>query len=192
MLHSTLHLTPETHSSLYIMHVCSKWMKGMLLWASSSCSLQSFFELRREEKSKWCSFYMRCFTIWHWLLFQWVQRQSHLTGITLLMLTSPSEEPPLHSTCRISAPVSQQQYTLWMHMCAPVWVCDINTSEGDFHHVFSGTLWGMALKRKSEPHWDVLLNPLSGWAWGGVNPAVKHYLTLTKTAVAVAAVADRR
>lgn len=80
-------------------------------------------------------------------------------------------------------------------MCAPVWVCDINTSEGDFHHVFSGTLWGMALKWQSqhwgEPNWDVLLNPLSGWARGGVNPAMKRYLTLTKTAVTVAAVADR-
>lgn len=38
-------------------------------------------------------------TIWRWFLFQWAQWQSHLTGVTLLMHTGPSEEPQLHSTC---------------------------------------------------------------------------------------------
>lgn len=60
MLLSTLHLTPEPHSSSCIIHACSEWMKGMLLWASRSRSPQSFFELRRgEEKGLWCSFYIR-------------------------------------------------------------------------------------------------------------------------------------
>lgn len=60
---------------------------------------------------------------------------------------------------------SQQHMYVCMCVCACVWVCDINTSEEYFHHVFGGgALTGISRKWQceSEQETGVLLNLMSG------------------------------
>lgn len=147
MLLSTLHLTPEPHSSSCIIHACSEWMKGMLLWASRSRSPQSFFELRRgEEKGLWCSFYIRWQSDGNFFFNERGDKSFDRHYFINAHWPQRGAAAPQHMQ---NVPQFSRQH-MYGCICLSV-MCDINVSEGYFHRALGeGALMGITWKWQCE------------------------------------------
>ena len=122
------------------------------------------FLVKEYKKKLWCSFYIRRQSDSD---FSFNERQSHLTGASLLMHAGPGKEPQRHSTCGMCP-----SFFIGTCICGCVWVGGVR------HHnvrVLSSCVWRRSSERSQfkVTAWELEVSESEGCCWTCRAPSLR-------------------